>query len=314
MALSIVADRLVGAPFVRANASGAAMPNPTAIVVHDTAGRDTPKSSVNWFASSKCTTSAHFVVELDGSITQMVECDQKAFHAGKSSFKGRSGCNNFTLGIEIVNPGKLDKNGRAWFHKKGDPGYEGIQHVKTKGHGDGWWLPYTPAQIKAVAELCKALVKAYPSIDAITTHWEISPGRKVDTNPLFPLDALRSAVFKPAKKPTPAPEPEVIVATPPQAAPPAASLVIASRKAKTLSRIKKAMHGVWASLTLASVLEYLGLAKSTADQVSQFVQTHAVVILITGAILGVLIVKYVLGLMQEDVDEGRYVPSGEKAA
>src|SRR3990167_5108144 len=135
MAYKIVGDRLKGVPLVRANASGSAMPKPTAIVVHDTAGREIPKSSVDWFASPKCTTSAHFVVELDGSITQMVDCDQKAFHAGKSSFKGRSGCNNFSIGIEIVNPGKLDKNGRAWFHKKGEAGYSGIVQKTTKEIG-----------------------------------------------------------------------------------------------------------------------------------------------------------------------------------
>jgi putative chitinase len=91
------------------------------------------------------------------------------------------------------------------------------------------------------------------------------------------------------------------------------ALVRVSRKARTLDRIKKAMHGVWASLTLASVLEYLGLAKSTADQVSQFVHEHAVAILITGAILILIAVKYVMSLMAEDVDEGRAVPSGEAA-
>jgi N-acetylmuramoyl-L-alanine amidase len=317
MAFEIINDRLKGAAFVRAHASGSAMPKPTLIVLHDTADRAQPKDTVNWFASKACTVSAHFVVERDGSITQMVECDQKAFHAGKSSFKGRSGCNNFAIGIEIDNPGKLDKDGRAWFHKKGEAGYEGIQQRTTKEHGSGYWLPYTDAQVKAVINLCRALRKAYPSISDIATHYIISPGRKIDTNPLFPLEEVRAAAFKPESKPAlvVAPKPEMPAAVseePPVAAP--AALTATSRKAKTLSRFKQAMHATWASLTLASVLEYLGLAKSTADQVSQFVQTHAVVILITGAILGVLIVKYVLGLMQEDVEEGRYVPSGEKAA
>jgi predicted chitinase len=92
---------------------------------------------------------------------------------------------------------------------------------------------------------------------------------------------------------------------------PVAAMANVSRKAKTLSRFKQAMHATWTSLTLASVLEYMGFAKSTADQVSQFVQTHAVVILITMAILGILLAKYIAGLMAEDVEEGRYTPSGE---
>ena len=190
MTYEIVSDRLKGAPFVPANSSGARMASPSLIVLHDTADRAQPKDTVNWFASRQCTVSAHFVVERDGSITQMVECDQKAFHAGKSSFNGRSGCNNFAIGIEIDNPGMLDKDGRAWFHKKGEAGYSGIRQRTTKEHGAGWWLPYTDAQVNAVGELCRALIKAYPSITDIGTHWIISPGRKIDTNPLFPLEQV----------------------------------------------------------------------------------------------------------------------------
>jgi N-acetylmuramoyl-L-alanine amidase len=311
MSFGIVNDRVLGVPFVPAHASGSAMRNPTLIVLHDTAGREIPKSSVDWFASPKCTTSAHFVVEVDGSVTQMVECDQKAFHAGKSSFKGKPGCNNFAIGIEIVNPGLLDKQGRAWFHKRGEAGYSGIVHKVTKEHGDGCWLPYTNAQVEAVSELCRALVRSYPTIKDITTHWEISPGRKIDTNPLFPLDDVRAAAFEaPQHRPAPpevAESPAAPVATP-------ATLAATSRKAKTLGRADKVLKGVLASLTLPSVLEYMGFAKSTIDQVGQFVETHALVLAITAAILGLLLVKYIYGLMQEDVEEGRYVPRGEKQA
>jgi len=327
MALKIEGDRLKGVPFVPAHASGKSMPKPTLIVLHDTADREKPQDTVNWFKSSACTTSAHFVVERDGSITQMVECDQIAFHAGKSSFKGRSGCNTFSIGIEIDNPGGLDKNGRAYFHKdkKGRPVAPGfdldrLKHVKTKEHGDALWLPYTDAQVKTVINLCRALVAAYPSITDIATHWLISPGRKVDTNPLFPLDGVRAAVFEPAKrKPSVPAEPVAPVEAPPPIAavaepPVAAALVTTSRKAKTLSRLTKAMHAIWIGLTLESILEYLGFAKSTIDQISQFVESNAKVLAITAAILGLLVVKYIYGLMQEDAEEGRYVPSGEKTA
>jgi hypothetical protein len=46
-----------------------------------------------------------------------------------------------------------------------------------------------------VTALCKELVTCYPSIDEIVTHWQVSPRRKIDTNPLFPLDAVREEVF-----------------------------------------------------------------------------------------------------------------------
>ncbi len=62
--------RVSGVRFVRANASGGEI-RPKQIVLHDTAGRLTEFSSVNWFASKECQTSAHFVVERDGTVTQM---------------------------------------------------------------------------------------------------------------------------------------------------------------------------------------------------------------------------------------------------
>lgn len=194
--MKIAGHKLKDAPYRAAHSFGGEM-TPTLIVVHDTAGRVTPKfSSCDWFASDDCNTSAHVVVERDGTITQMVPFNRKAWHCGPSSFKGRQGCNSFAIGIEIVNPGKLDANGRAWFHKKSEAGFEvsTLKHVKTKEHGDGYWLDYTPEQIEAVTNLCKALVEQY-HLEDITAHYVISPGRKIDTNPLFPLDALRKAVL-----------------------------------------------------------------------------------------------------------------------
>ena len=106
--------RVAGIPFKAANSSGGPMA-PSVIVLHDTAGRLAKGSSVDWFRSKDCTTSAHFVVERDGSVTQLVRTDRKAFHAGTSSWQGRAFCNAFSIGIEIVSPGKLDGNGKAWF-------------------------------------------------------------------------------------------------------------------------------------------------------------------------------------------------------
>lgn len=203
MSCKIVADRLTRdggpVPFVRATSQGGRI-TPEAIVLHDTADRpDKDTDTINYFASKDCKVSAHFVVGRDGKVVQMVECDRKAHHAGASSYKGRQYCNGFTIGIEIDNPGKLDKNGRAWFHKAGEPGIPttAIEPATTKAHGSGYWMQYTPAQVEAVIEICRALVAAYPTIHAITTHWEISPGRKIDPNPLFPLEEVRKAVFPP---------------------------------------------------------------------------------------------------------------------
>lgn len=194
-------------PFERTPNQGGRI-RPTLIVVHDTAGRLNKGSSVNWLTQRKARASAHFVIERDGTVTQLAQCDRSTWHAGRSRWNNRSQCNGFSIGIEIVNPGKLTAGGTAWFgksYKDGDV-IDGraveLQAAKTSAHGSGTWMHYTPEQIETVTKICKALAKEYQTIKEIVAHWEISPGRKIDTSPLFPLDSLRRAVFdgEPIKK------------------------------------------------------------------------------------------------------------------
>lgn len=193
MTLQIRNGRLLGAQFVNANSSGGEL-KPTLIILHDTAGRLDKGNSVGWFKSKECTTSAHVVIERDGTIVQMVPFNKRAWHAGKSEWQGKKLCNSFAIGIEIVSPGLLDRNGRSWYHKKGEPGFplDEIQYAQTKEHGAGWWLPYTPAQIRAVKDLCRALIAEYPAVNDIATHWQVSPGRKIDPSPIFPLEEVEA--------------------------------------------------------------------------------------------------------------------------
>ncbi len=173
---------------------------PSLIVLHDTAGALRTGSSVEWFKSPECKTSVHFVIERDGSIAQMVDCDRKADHAGESSWKGRKYCNGFSLGIEMVNPGKLkapndDGVCRPEGFKTLFPvGMFGIVEAESKACGKGWWMPYTPAQLTALDELLRVLVETYPSITEIVGHHDVSPGRKIDPCPLMPWDRVRQAL------------------------------------------------------------------------------------------------------------------------
>lgn len=195
--MKIVNHRLAGVPFIPANSYGGEMV-PSLIVVHDTAGHSKKGSSVAWFRSKECPTSAHVVVERDGSITQMVPCNRKAFHAGKSVWRGKSFCNGFSFGIEIVNPGALKRVGNeAHLIYEGNKLVERFPiadcvHKSTPEHGDAWWLPYTEAQITAVKAICRAVCEEYENCNEIVTHWMISPRRKIDTNPLFPLEEVRA--------------------------------------------------------------------------------------------------------------------------
>lgn len=195
--------RLLGVPFVNANASGGTL-KPTLIILHDTAGRLTKGSSVSWFRSKECTTSAHVVIERDGTITQMVPFNKRAWHAGQSAWQGKKLCNSFAIGIEIVNPGMMERRGDEVCLVYRDGGKDRIVdryalndcfHVSTPEHGRGWCLPYTPEQICAVKELCRTLVAAYPEVNDIATHWQVSPGRKVDPCPLFPLQEVEDFAF-----------------------------------------------------------------------------------------------------------------------
>ncbi|WP_349295255.1 N-acetylmuramoyl-L-alanine amidase (plasmid) [Thioclava sp. 'Guangxiensis'] len=172
---------------------------PTIVVLHDTASPLTKSNSANYLANNEAKVSVHFVVERDGTITQQVPTNKRANHAGKSTFNGRSGCNAFSIGIEIVNPGRMtavdDSTAKGWWGAKFNRASYGIEEITTPQHGHGLWMGYAPDQISAVLDLLEALFRDVPSLTDITTHWYISPGRKVDVNPLFPLDELRAKVL-----------------------------------------------------------------------------------------------------------------------
>jgi len=175
---------------------------PEIIILHDTAGRLDKFNSRDYLASSPAV-SVQFVVERDGTVSQLVPTNRRAAHAGQSSYHGRSGCNDFAIGIEIVNPGRMQRGAGgavlAWWGQDFGPGGQiggyTLADVETPEHGKGTWMAYTPEQIAAVEELAQALFAGIPTLRDITTHWYVSPGRKVDTNPLFPLEAIRARVL-----------------------------------------------------------------------------------------------------------------------
>lgn len=169
------------------------------IVLHDTAGRLDHESSVRWLCDESARASAHFVIGRAGEIVQLAPTNVATWHAGQSNWRGNSNVNGFSIGIEIVNPGIMRRTptgeARAWFGQTFEIETFGIEARSTPEHGSGLWMPYSEEQIEAVIGVCVALIAAYPTIADITTHWAISPGRKVDTNPLFPLEHVSGRVF-----------------------------------------------------------------------------------------------------------------------
>lgn len=200
--MRVANHRLTGVPYKAAKHIGGVI-TPEIVIIHDTAGRLENGSSAAYLRDNPAKVSVHFVVERDGSIEQQVPLNRRAGHAGKSSFQGRSDCNGFSIGIEIVNPGRMTWAGsdkeqaRTWYGELFEDGCGGsdIVEITTREHGSGVWMSYTPEQIAALEQLLAALFAGVKTLRDITTHWYVSPSRKVDTNPLFPLEALRARIL-----------------------------------------------------------------------------------------------------------------------
>lgn len=199
--MKILNHKLEGIDFKAARWIGPAI-TPEIVVLHDTASHLIEGNAAAYLRDNDAKVSVHFVIERSGAIVQLVPTNHRANHAGQSSFQGRSGCNDFSIGIEIVNPGRMTLvsrdplTARAWFKTTfvGGEVFD-LAELATPEHGSGVWMDYTAAQITAVTLLLECLFRDIPSLRDITTHWEISPGRKVDTNPLFPLQAIRAKVL-----------------------------------------------------------------------------------------------------------------------
>ncbi len=100
------------------------------------------------------TVSAHCFIRRDGSVTQYVPFNQRAWHAGVSQFDGRIRCNDFSIGIEL----------------------EG-----TDLH------PYTDEQYETLVKVTQFVQALYPKItkNRIVGHCDIAPGRKTDPGASF---------------------------------------------------------------------------------------------------------------------------------
>lgn len=166
---------------------------PWLLIIHYTANQSAA-GTVSWFQSPASKVSAHLVVDLDGSITQMVPFNRRAAHAGASRWGGQEGCNGFSIGIELVNPGPLrrrsdgtfvDPTGRKW--------ERGVIEARHK-HGNvayDHWAEFPEAQLGAAREACEAIVKAY-GIREIAGHDDVAPTRKLDPGPAFPMHGFQN--------------------------------------------------------------------------------------------------------------------------
>lgn len=106
--------------------------------------------------------SAHLFIERDGAVTQFVNFDDRAWHAGTSGYLGRTNCNDFTIGIEL--------------------------------EGDDF-SAFTEQQYTTLSQIIIAIYQAYPkTVRHLMGHSDIAPTRKTDPGEFFDWAKLRTMV------------------------------------------------------------------------------------------------------------------------
>ena len=156
---------------------------PKYLVIHFTAGRSDAHGTAKYFQRPAAKASAHLNLSEDGTLTQNVSLNKKAWHAGKSSWGGDNNLNNHSIGIEVCNPGPLEitANGyKSWFGTYyDDPSIiEGPHPNKPDGQVYGW-LPFTDEQIQVLLNLGRVIIDEYNLLETVG-HDMIAPYRKTD--------------------------------------------------------------------------------------------------------------------------------------
>lgn len=135
--------------------------NPDMILIHYT-DMVSAKAALDWLVNPASRVSAHYLIEEGGKIYTLVDEAKRAWHAGESFWQGKTGVNDFSIGIELVNP----------------------------GHSYGY-VPFPKVQIASLIALCHQIKERWaipPS--RILGHSDVAPRRKQDPGHLFPWKKL----------------------------------------------------------------------------------------------------------------------------
>ncbi len=135
------------------------------IVLHYT-GCPSGESALLWMTSPQSQVSAHYFVDEDGEVVQLVAEERRAWHAGLSCWQGETDINSRAIGIEIQNPGHLE-----------DPP-----------------PPYPETQIAAVIALVEDIMRRHAIAPwKVVGHSDVAPERKADPGEHFPWQRLAEA-------------------------------------------------------------------------------------------------------------------------
>lgn len=148
---------------------------PVSILVLHYTGMADAASAIAWLRNPASKVSSHYVVAEDGQVLRLVDEADRAWHAGKSSWRDiDADINSASVGIEIVNPG----------HEFG-------------------YRPFPDAQMRSVIPLVAGIVERHAIAPAnVVGHSDIAPSRKNDPGELFDWEALaarRLAVARPKR-------------------------------------------------------------------------------------------------------------------
>lgn len=167
-------------------------------VAHFTDGATAVSSVDFWKSPAARGAEAHVVIDRDGTVYQIRPFNQKADHAGESSWVDPTSgikyqwLNNCTIGIEFANGGYDDPERDAFDWAKKLPGFKAISARHKNGGPVRVWEVYPEAQIVAGIAVFKAIVERY-NLDDLVGHEDIAPARKVDPGPAFPMLRIREA-------------------------------------------------------------------------------------------------------------------------
>jgi N-acetylmuramoyl-L-alanine amidase len=166
---------------------------PQYLVMHYTAATSAA-SAINWFLNPVARASAHLVIGPDGVVTQFAPFNVVTWHAGRSSWKGLVGLNAFSIGIELVNGGRLRRSGSQWtcpVDRCVIPEDDVMMATHKNETEQAAWHEYSSKQLEVSVEIAALLVKTYGLKDVVG-HEDIAPIRKSDPGPAFPMGSFRS--------------------------------------------------------------------------------------------------------------------------
>ncbi len=183
--------------------------DPDYLILHYTAD-DKPSQSINWFLNINDNTeavAAHIVIDQQGEITQLVPFNRRANHAGSSTWDGVERMNTYAIGIELVNPGYVQKMANGTFRRMFNGKWisyssnKAVDIIAARHKHNNWsakdyhyWFTFPKAQLESLYKLSRLLIAHYNLVRAIG-HDDVSAFRKPDPGPAFPWAEFKQKVM-----------------------------------------------------------------------------------------------------------------------